>query len=421
MGNDELSEFDWDNFEEQTNRISILKAYDKDNWSDWLNDILNYGIAHPISKLGDGGDIIMDIVPFLKKNRISCYPYEKAIAEVIHQYTGKAEYSDFLIRLLNAIREIKGSKCNQIVIDILTSEWNANHHFKGNYVKSAALGTLCRVASLEDHQISRVKSYNRDFGYIQMTHDSEYIGYGLRFIYLQDGLNSYFDELTFVRKQNLVLNEKQTYVVSRMLWETFRNKRDIFYAQLFKWLIVNADIERESLWDITVRRFYTRTSAQLKQLWDDWSENSVFRASEKLPSERPYALAVKFLLDTILEETPNKSVVPTIVFETLCFIEMNTNGELANILYKHDDYIYNHFKYVIQFQTSSWARKSPKAANRIIKVLGEINNAKNPENNFMSLFAQDPKSFIQKIKEEVDRSSKEIKRSSKDVATTKSV
>ena len=65
---------------EEKGIISMIAKYSIIEWQNWITDIFEHGIAFPISKLSSEGDVLVDIIDFMKKSKISVFKYEEALS-----------------------------------------------------------------------------------------------------------------------------------------------------------------------------------------------------------------------------------------------------------------------------------------------------------------------------------------------------
>ncbi len=374
--------------------IDVLKNYSTQDWNDWIQDILNYDIAYPISRVGDGEDVLSDIVPYLKDNHISLYPYESALSIAVQQYNSQG-HEAFLIRLVRATREISGIRSKNILMEILFNANNWSYLYKEDYVKTEALGALCRSGLLEEQEKEAIDKYLHDTGYELMSFDHEFLGYALRFAYRHLGLGAFFIHFDLIASQPIHQTKRHVSTLANLLWECHQNHRPFFYQYLHQWLLDRAaqfsDIDLAYL-----RLFYEKIKTHL-------GKEQVAVRQEGMQvrnSKRNHLIGAKFIMETVLQVPLREPVVPNEAFETIGFLAIQRRGILQELFPRYSEYIYTYYHHIPDFQTSTFIWSHPDESQEIADILDRlsIEQYKDEEKQtFFESFATDPDQVVSEI------------------------
>ncbi len=107
----------------------IVWSYAKNDWIDWISDILKYEVAYPIYTINQESDnVLADMPEWLVENKIETTEYQKAlvwhIKTQINLRQGKIKNIDYLERLFESLGSIVWETFldEEYFINILTSE-----------------------------------------------------------------------------------------------------------------------------------------------------------------------------------------------------------------------------------------------------------------------------------------------------------
>ena len=290
---------------EVTEVDEILKSYKTLDWEYWLKDIISLGIAYPISNLIPDGDIIIDIVNYLRKNIISTYFYEIAVSNIlITEYHQNPQNVILLERLIDASISLSGSSANKILITILVSRINSLQKGKTSYIKTGALLALTKSTFLSDENKKEIYNYIVLQGLNQMRHDPYFYSTAMRFCYLQVSVDSFFNMLTMclieieeISNQNI--KESIEHLLIDKIEELHFAKLPVFYNNFYSWLITTQVPNHSS-------KLCSNSSSIkiLNEIGELINKNSISlpQAHQDLMEEAKYEDAVVFLLSIAIEK-----------------------------------------------------------------------------------------------------------------------
>jgi len=349
-----------DNDKSYRDILILIRNYNSQNWSDWLEDIMNYGVAFPISEISSDGDVIVDLVDFLRSNKISTHQYEDAIASIIDQFAFLNPNPIFLERLINALISLRGQKTNTTLLKILTSR--DNNHMLGKFdnIKSIALLALARSSGIENSIKQSAYNYIRMVGLKELKHDPSFYGNALRFSYLQISVESFFKDLSIIiRKLNddnpyfEKLVERYVSVIVDKLQEVHFRKISFFYSSFCKWYIKSVLPLNENRLFILISKkitFLINGKPYLDELYkygSDLSELISYKKDEFIETE--YGKCLRFVMN-LTQETLNINFSCQDIIKASAFLfEREKESYLAvlpNIIKKHRAYISNFYGFL---------------------------------------------------------------------------
>lgn len=282
----------------------ILKSYETLDWENWLKDIISLGIAYPISNLIPDGDIIIDIVNYLRKNIISTYFYEKAVSNIlITEYHQNPQNVILLERLIDASISLSGYSSKKILITILVSRINSNQKGKASYIKTGALLALTKSTFLSDENKKEIYNYIILQGLNQMRHDPYFYSTALRFCYLQVSVDSFFNMLTMCLIELEEISDKNVkesieHLLIDKIEELHFAKLPVFYNNFYKWLI-STQVPKHSS-NLCSNSASIRILNEIGELINK-NIISLPEAHQNLMEEAKYENAVVFLLSIAIE------------------------------------------------------------------------------------------------------------------------
>lgn len=373
----------------------IFRSYNTLHWENWIKDIINLKIAYPLSRLSADGDIIIDIVDYLRKNVISSQYYEEAISNLfIKEYHQNEENVLLIERLIRALISLSSYSANETLMKILFSKINSKKKGNISYIKTISLLALSKSAFLSTENIKEIYHYIVIQGFKEMKHDPYFYSTALRFCYLKISLKAFFETLTLILKDIDLTDTTSSkddiiHLLVDKIEEIHYAKLHIFYTYFFSWLLTSHDQNQPNsfcLNPITVELLNKLGSLINKNLLDLSFKN------EDIIEEVKYKNATEFLLSIIIE----KDISPSKVFENpldlvtnLVFITKSANN-LSSLL--------NIIESKVSFITKTKMRLIPSIIEEdhysnegLIKII-----------NFLDKFIYSPKSNIQSSKESIN-------------------
>jgi hypothetical protein len=344
---------------------NILIQYSYIEWSNWIEDILNYGIAYPIYNITSNGDDIVEIINYFRTNDISSINYETAVINTIHSFSYDYSNPVNLERLLNALIIIRSNRSEAILVKIVTSRDN-NHTFgKNEYIKTRALLALARAAENTDINKEIVFNYICMVGIKEMKHDPAFYGNVLRYCYLQFSIDKFYFVLELLLNElnpiSLKVENKSLLVAgySRELVDKLDELhfRDIsrFYSTFCSWyisynlrLIENND-DKNTLTTKVIHDFSEHLNIYISSL--DLEGHDVKKSFNKqfrynYLDEILFGKALKYLFDIEFEKRKNIfNVEAGIELTAFLFDQMGTNIfiYLSKTYSEHNYYISERF------------------------------------------------------------------------------
>lgn len=127
----------------------IVWSYTKNDWMDWISDILKYEVAYPIYTINQESDnVLADMPEWLVDNKIETTEYQKAliwhIKAQIDLWQGKIKNIDYLERLFESLGSIAWETFldEEYFINILTSKKFDRFKLSRNSLKNELLSIL---------------------------------------------------------------------------------------------------------------------------------------------------------------------------------------------------------------------------------------------------------------------------------------
>ncbi len=350
--------------EKSNNPLQILHDFNVEKWSDWLEDILNYNVAYPISQISTEGDVIVDIVDYLRTNNLSVHNYEEAVGIIVNQFSFSNSNSVFLERLINVLISIRGYKTDSILLKILTSRDNNYQKGSFDFLKSIALLALARSSGINDTTQSNAYNYLKMVGLKEMKHDPSFYGNALRFSYLQYSVNHFFEDMdtiirildpqVFENQDYQGLNSRYALVILDKLEEVHYRYIGTFYSSFCKWFMeVGSSNSKNSLQGNPLFKLISENFMDLinsktfiEEVHNISSSKITIQKEEKEAFiEDKYAMSLRFLLNFTQERDDlNLSLDETT--EVIAFL-IDTDKEIAIDFFSdqlriHREYIGNH-------------------------------------------------------------------------------
>ncbi len=334
------------------NVIDILREFSSQNWRDWLEDIMNYGIAFPVSQITSDGDILTDVIDFLRTHNISVYHYETGVSNFVNQLSISNTNPTFLERLINILIIIKGQKAEFTLTKILTSRDNNFLIGKYDYIKSLALLALARSSALNESTKLKAHNYLIIIGLKEMKHDPSFYANALRLSYLQFSLKSFFKDLEIIIE---ILNPDRTenheyatqldrYVIVLVDILEEVHYRDIatFYSTFCNWYI--DCITSKGQYSLIGNKLFEQTSIQITNLIN--SKTFVKEIFNLYPppintnslkrerfSEYEYAKCLQFILNVTHERLDSNLTIDDILDASAFLIE-TINEKSIDLLFE---------------------------------------------------------------------------------------
>lgn len=152
----------------ESNTPAILRAYDRKKWRNWIEDILNLGVAWPISNFSDDDtpeDVLVSMVAFLQQHQISTLLYEEAVAELLGHYQKKQFNAAKIDALLTVCIHTRSLECKDIIIRMLL-----DGHLDGLTTEEGYTLTVTAIQALgaipvEAYDYDTIKKYIFDSTY----------------------------------------------------------------------------------------------------------------------------------------------------------------------------------------------------------------------------------------------------------------
>lgn len=143
----------------------IVWSYTKDDWMDWISDILKYEVAYPVYVINQESDnVLMDMPEWLVENKTETTEYQKAliwhIKNRVDLKSGKITNINYLERLFESLGSITWETFldEEYFIDILTSEKFDSTRTSRDSLKSELLSILSNQnISLE--KLKKIENY----------------------------------------------------------------------------------------------------------------------------------------------------------------------------------------------------------------------------------------------------------------------
>ncbi|MFP5041610.1 hypothetical protein [Parasediminibacterium sp. JCM 36343] len=244
----------------EINAVDILRNYNYVNWIDWIEDILYYGIAYPLNNLTPEGDILIDIVFFLKKNNISTKEYDSALCGVLNKLYGNYNDAEKIIRIINVLVGIKNPKAKEILRKIFFNPELNDLIFNHDSVKAKILQAYARL-ELDVKEREEVKVHFELFGWKEFPNNIALMGNYLRFMFLHYEENVFLNSISSTIKltSNLYSEQQIPFVVTLIedkLREFYYNRKSIFYSHFYEWFSnVYNEVSHIKLFNLIIMRF----------------------------------------------------------------------------------------------------------------------------------------------------------------------
>jgi hypothetical protein len=168
-----------------TKNDDVFFQWKVENWCSWVEDILQFGFALPISKLLNKGDEFSDMMKYLTVNGVDTMKFENAIVSLIVKYSNYGNFGNYVGKLVDGLLHIKNSNTHKVLLSLLNDTEYTKKVSDGSYVATKIIQCYIYKLNIEDYLKDDIK--NSGSYYINV--DSNYsLGF----------LNNY---LSFIRSQ----------------------------------------------------------------------------------------------------------------------------------------------------------------------------------------------------------------------------
>lgn len=344
----------------QDDPVNILKLYNVSAWGDWIDDILNFGFANPISSLTRDGDVLVDIVDYLRDRSISLNNYEEAITILVNQFDVNHSDAIILERLLNVLINIRGKNSTDILIKLVVSRENNFIRGRFHFVKSLALLALAKAVIIDDSKAIETYNYLRMVGLTEMQHDPVFYGNSLRFCYQHLPIEHFFELLTHIfdlLESNEVLKGNPNFLINRhivVILDKFEelHYQDIgkFYSELFNWLsriLISEKYRVNSIFIMAMNSFFDKMFEYPYRhemfLIKQKKQSDIFE--KKLFHEYEYALLVRVSL-AIFTNSRNNILSSYQILHSIAFLAVVQPKKIQsfkNLLVKNGSYLRSNY------------------------------------------------------------------------------
>lgn len=325
----------------------ILMSYNNVDWENWLQDILNLGIAYPVSKVSSDGDVIIDIIGYLRSNNISTKYYERAITDILtEEYHQNPEGINTQERLINALISLSSTNANEILLNILFSRINSHKKGRDSYIKTLALIALTQSPNLNDNQKTSVFNFIVLQGFKEMKHDPYFYSNSLRFCYLKISVKSFYELLTLLIHELDSFEDKKIkksiiYLIVDKIEDLHFTHLQIFFSSLFKWFIKTQNpVYSNSLNNNECNLLILKQVASL--LKSDILNIPLIKGG--IIDENLYKDSLEFFLSILLDDDiTSKQLLdePLELLQLLKFITKKTDycSVLVNLIKQHENFV----------------------------------------------------------------------------------
>ena len=152
----------------ENSTVTVLRAHDRKKWRCWIEDILNLGVAWPISNFADDDtreDVLVSMVAFLQQNNISTIPYEEAVGELLGHYQKKQFNAAKIDALLTVSIHTRSIECKDIIIRMLLDGHLAGLKNDEDYALTVTAIQALGAIEMTDADYAVVKNYIFDTTY----------------------------------------------------------------------------------------------------------------------------------------------------------------------------------------------------------------------------------------------------------------
>jgi hypothetical protein len=214
----------------------ILKSYSANNWEDWIDDIVHFQLAYPISNISGEKDDLAEIVTILQRLNLSTKYYEVALADTLNKLLPIRENAVLIERILNVLLVIKSSKSKEYVLKLFFQDKYNSLQGKEGFLISKALNVLSRF-TLNDEEKSRINERIIGLGNIIgiFKNDVHFITNYLRFVRLHIDEKSFYNSISLIipKCSKLTLDD----VLMDATYELYFDKKEYFYKNMFQWIV----------------------------------------------------------------------------------------------------------------------------------------------------------------------------------------
>ncbi|MEO8965672.1 MAG: hypothetical protein ABI370_13490, partial [Gammaproteobacteria bacterium] len=331
----------------------IVREFNVENWLDWLDDVLIHKVAYPFYNLSPDGDVIVEVVNYLRNNSIPLSFYERALTICVSQRINPFSNVSQLERLIDALSSVKGIKSVPLLIKIIKDR--SISHLKGNngFIISTALNSIARASSLSDTEKSDIQNHVCLHGLKDMGFDPAYVGNFLRFSYLHYDNVHFFESLNVIlalansdssTEDDLLLRARLITVLTDKFDEVHYRSISTFYSSFFNWFIKNCFfLKSNDLFDSLI-------SNLCELMMDEDSLGSFDEVKFSNLAEIQYAKSLRFFLLVFAKfdyKLDNLEVISSIAFV------LNSDDHLLHpmkiLLTNSVDYVFKYYR-VIPFR-----------------------------------------------------------------------
>lgn len=336
------------NNDENHDENRILLSYKEKDWEKWIIDILEIKIAYPISRISSNGDVLSDMVFYLREHNITTRYYEKSISHRFMQEYYQNPNNIFLLeRLIDVLVHLCGDTANKSLIELLSSKINSSHKGKNSYLKTNALLALSKSYLIDSTYKENILNYIILQGLHEMKHDPYFYSTCLRFCYYQITTRSFFNLLTIIINEidkwenNHLVKDNILHLLIDKIDELFYHKTSIFYSNLFTWVLDNNN--PDDLNSLYHNKYYKRFTSILTTLIEMNSFPLQGPKNIKL-NEIYYKDSVEILLSILANQdiSPSKHLKnPEYLIEIFSFIGENSinSHNLIEIMRHESKYV----------------------------------------------------------------------------------
>ncbi|AXY73305.1 hypothetical protein D3H65_04620 [Paraflavitalea soli] len=176
--------------------LEILKQNSTGQWIDWIDDILHFDIAYPVSRITPHGDPLVDIIFLLTKNNLSRHRYEKALLETFRKLSDALHPATLhLERVLDVVTETKPHESSELLRELFLDRRADNlilpngHSLKGKLL-------LAVVKTIQREDAVEIISYCKVVLDDMLMSDAAFMANFLRLVVSHRKMDDYFPEVT---------------------------------------------------------------------------------------------------------------------------------------------------------------------------------------------------------------------------------
>lgn len=373
-----------------SNELEIIKGFDTEKWLDWIDDIFTFNAAYPFSQLSQEGDVIEELVLYLRDNLVPMRFYEEALVVSVEQNIGSYTNAKHLERLINALIILKGIKGKRTLLRFFQNTKIQGLQGTNGYIASKTLLALARMEALSEDDKDIVLTHVLLKGLDGMILDPAYAGNFLRFCYLQYNITTFFDHLITVvdRAEQFINsngNEKLRLRYLNVLTDKFRELHyrlnGNFFSPLFNCILLNnGEFKKNHLYTLLVT-----------ELWNQINDPNLLggftnKNADDL-TQIKFAKWCQIILNIQLNAQPNVSE-QEIIELTAFLYQYNPSYQplLLLLLQKHQNYVLENFR-TAQYNAARILVPTGLNGEVIQKVIDLFDDALNtPESDNQTFF-----------------------------------